>query len=239
MQLVPYVYDDEVGDYVLGEYAYDISAVIGDSIVLEQSEGEAETKMNEFSPTPVIENVTPGKYSFSAQILDLQNSILKAVFGALTATEEIGGHIYDLSAMGDGNETKQALVRVCFKDNNSPDVYLPKVSLDSQLLINQLKTHGSQGNLKGTALVQNCAVISNQTSGKLVEFTSPTGEKMYMVRTSVLFVPKGYTPVFQYNNPVDDEYVFSQLDWNATQSSVVAHNVEVEDINTGLYTITT
>ena len=46
MMLVPYVYNSTYGDYVLGSDVYDISEVIGDSIVIEQSEGDSVTKEN-------------------------------------------------------------------------------------------------------------------------------------------------------------------------------------------------
>lgn len=238
MQLLPYVFDTEVKDYVLGPDAYDISAVIGDTITLEQEDGEVQTKENEFVPTPIVKNVTAGAWNFTAQILDLQNNIIRALFGAMTATETVGGVSYDISAMMENYQTRYALIRVRFKGDNIPDVYLPKVVLDSKLMISQLKTHGSQGNLNGTALVQTCGILSLQHNNMFVQMSSIGIEDSYIIRTPIMMVPKNYNPVILYNHDSDiDSYVFSRVNWAASSGSCSSHDILLNDISTGVYQI--
>lgn len=240
MQLLPYVFDSDVKDYVLGPDVYDISAVIGDTITLEQADGESQTKENEFVPTPLVKNTTAGAWNFSAQILDLQNNIIKALFGAMTATETVNGVSYDLSAMMEDYQTRYALIRVRFKGDNIPDVYLPKVVLDSKLMISQLKTHGSQGNLNGTALVQTCGILSLQHNDMFVQMSSIGIEDTYIIRTPIIMVPKNYNPVIMYSHDSDvDSYVFSRIDWAIENGSCSSHDIALNDISTGVYEIIT
>ena len=147
MMVVPYVYDSTLNDYVLGEDVYDISAVIGDSIVIEQSDGSTTAKENEFVGSPLLEAVSGSKYEFTAQCIDLQDSVLKSMFGAMTV-EGVNGAV----AFNDDFVKIYALIRVRFKEESIPDVILPKVQMNSKLFINQLSSRMSQGNIAGTAL---------------------------------------------------------------------------------------
>ena len=80
--VLPYVYNSSLNDYVLGQTVYDLSAIIGDSITLEQQDGDAQTKMNEFTNEPLVKNISAGECRFTAQCLDLQNAVLKSLFAA-------------------------------------------------------------------------------------------------------------------------------------------------------------
>lgn len=242
MCLIPYVYDDttDVNDYVLGNTIYDISAIIGDSITLEQSDGETQTKENEFTGDIIVKNVTTGEWAFSSQCLDLQNSILQAIFGAYY-NSEVG-----ISALKKDYETIYVLIRIRFKDNDTPDVYLPKVLLNSKLMLNQMKTRGSQGNINGTAMSRICAVIKNTANppapGFLESFTDFTEEETYLVDTPVLFVPKNKTPLFlhHYEESSDAEkesYYFDEVDFSTTAEDNCLHNRVVLGNNLSQYNI--
>ena len=217
MMLVPYMYNSTVGDYVLGSDVYDISAIIGDSITIEQSEGNTETKNNEFVSTPLLEAVSGSKYGLTAQCLDLQNTVLKTVFGAMTVSGVNGA-----AAFNDDFILIYTLVRIRFKDSNLPDVYLPKVQLNSRLFINQLKTRASQGNIVGTALCKNVA-IENDTHTACLQFSVPaTGGNTYTPFTPVLFVPKTKTPLFYKKSQSSTLDVYSSVNFTAgTVSEVV------------------
>ena len=235
LQVLPYVYDANLEDYVLGPNVYDISAVIGDSISCEQSDGDVTTKNNEFTPQPVVRNTTAGTWNFTAQVLDLQNNVLRALFGALIATETVSGATYHISAIPEDYQTRYALVRVSFRDNNTPDVYFPRMLLDSKLMINQLKTRGAQGNLNCVALSLECAIMSRARQGNLVRLSSLSGNK-YMVRTPIMFVPQSYTPLFLHHQE-NGGYFFSQVDWEELSGSCATHNVFVASATANTYQI--
>lgn len=233
MMLVPYVYDDTDGveDYVLGSEVYDISAVIGDSIVLEQKDGEVDEKFNEFVQSPIVRNVTAGAYDFTAQCLDLQDKVLRALFGAYTASGT-NGVVNGVAAFPDDYQLQYAMIRIRFHDTNLSDVILPKVQMNSKLLMQQMKTRGSQGNVSGTALSQRVAVIDRDAvSPMALQFGSgAVGESTFVPVTPVLFVPRGYTPmVLHHEDDADDnKYVFSTVDFT---TGSVSHNRIVDKSN--------
>lgn len=233
MMLVPYVYDDTDGveDYVLGSEVYDISAVIGDSIVLEQKDGEVDEKFNEFVQSPIVRNVTAGAYDFTAQCLDLQDKVLRALFGAYTASGT-NGVVNGVAAFPDDYQLQYAMIRIRFRDTNLSDVILPKVQMNSKLLMQQMKTRGSQGNVSGTALSQRVAVIDRDAvSPMALQFGSgAVGESTFVPVTPVLFVPRGYTPMVLHHRDDNDnnKYIFSTV--NFTTGSV-SHNRIVDKSN--------
>jgi len=195
MLVMPYVYNSTLKDYVLGDNIYDLSAIIGDSIVIEQSEGSTTTKENEFVASPLLQNVSGGKYGFTAQILDLQNAVLKALFNAMTVIGKEG-----LVAFNDDYTPLYALIRISFADSGTPDVILPKVQLNSRLFIQQLHTRAGQGNIAGTAMACDVCVQNSSQAGALLQFSSPS---TYVLRTPVLFLPKDQTPMFaSYNGSI-------------------------------------
>ena len=236
MMLVPYVYDEDVEDYVLGSEVYDISAVIGDSIVLEQKDGEVEEKFNEFVRSPLVRNVTAGAYDFTAQCLDLQDKVLRALFGAYTASGT-NGVVNGVAALPDDYQLQYAMIRIRFRDINLSDVILPKVQMNSKLLMQQMKTRGSQGNVSGTALSQRVAVIDRDAvSPMALQFGSQAvGETTFAPLTPILFVPRTHTPmVFHHEDDTDDnKYIFSTV--NFTTGSV-SHN-RILDKSNGSITI--
>lgn len=193
MMVVPYVYNGTVKDYVLGNDVYDISAIIGDSITLEQSDGDSTTKDNEFTSSPLIEIRSGGKYAFSAQCIDMQSNVLKSMFGVMSA-DSVDGAV----AFHDDFTLLYALVRIRFEDDGLPDVLLPKVQLSSRLFVNQLRTRLSQGNIAGTAIALPVAVTESLSSSAL-HFTDSNGDgSSYTPYTPVLFVPRGYMPLTFY-----------------------------------------
>lgn len=209
MMLVPYVYNNSLSDYVIGNDIYDISAIIGDSIVIEQSEGETATKYNEFKASPLLECVSGGKYVFTTQCLDLQNKILKSVFGAMTVSGVEGA-----AAFTDDFATLYALIRIRFSDESLPDVILPKVKMNSRLFINQLKTRSSQGNIAGTSLTHTVCIKDKNNNGHLLQFSSPN---TYMPSSPVVFVPKSYSVMFSKTNNSSTVYEVDFENGNKTQ----------------------
>lgn len=218
MMAVPYVYDSTIGDYVLGDDVYDISAIIGDSTTIEQSDGESEAKYNEFKASPLIETVSGSKYNLTAQCLDLQSDVLKPLFGAMTAQ---GGSI----AFHDDFVLRYALIRIRFEDETLPDVVMPKVQLNSKLFVQQLKTRASQGNIAGTALAVNMAVADSLSSSTAKQFDIPsTGGTTYVPYTPIAFVPRGDVFfVYQSRSGSTSNYAYVDFDGGSVRSGITVN----------------
>lgn len=220
MMIVPYVYDSTVKDYVLGSDVYDISSIIGDSIVLEQSEGDTTTKYNEFVGSPILECSSNSKYSFTAQCTDLQNKILKSLFGAMTVSGIEGA-----AAFQDDFTPIYALIRIRFRDASLPDVIFPKVRLNSKLFINQLKTRVSQGNISGTSMSRYAAIVGSGTSGTASQFSNPT---TYTPFTPVLFVPRTKNFLVFHHKGVGNTDTYSSIDFS---NGIVSSNISVNPLS--------
>lgn len=217
--VVPYVYDSTVGDYVLGNDVYDISSIIGDSITIEQSEANKTTKENEFKASPLIETFSGSRYAFTAQCIDLQNNVLRSIFGAMTVSGANGA-----AAFNDDFVPIYALVRIRFKDTNLPDVYLPKVQLNNKLFINQLKTRASQGNISGISYAMNVGV-RNASGVALSQFSVPSnGGSTYTPYTPVLFVPRNRAPLFYKKHQSSALDVYSSVNFSTGSVTDVVVN---------------
>lgn len=230
MEIVPYVYDESVEDYVLGDTIYDIFSIIEDSITIEESDGDTTIKANEHTGKPIVTNTNKGDSKFTAQCLDIQNSILKSLFGAyigMDETEETPVEVEGLAALPNDYPTIFALIRITFKDESIPDVYLPKVQLNSKLMMQQMKTRGSQGNISGN-IIPHQVCVGKGVSVFLINFATIAGESDFIVETPVLFCPSGYTPYFLHHYE-DKEYTFSQVLWNNKIGSCVTTVTVSED----------
>lgn len=121
---------------------YDITEVVGDTTSVEQAENDSNVLEHEFSSSPLYENIQLGEKTFACESIDLQNEVLKGLFGWTI----------------DG--TKGAYAPVAYKPlyvtiemgfNSTDDVIvLPKVLLNSRAVIASMKTDASRANLNGT-----------------------------------------------------------------------------------------
>lgn len=223
LEVLPYVYNSTIDDYVLGDTIFDLSAIIGDSITVEQDDGDAQTKVCEFYSEPVVKNVTMGEIKVSAQCLDLQNNVLKSLFAAYY-NESSGA-----AAIRKDFEPLYALIRVRFAEEHTPDIYLPQVLLNSKLMLQQMKSRGSQGNLGGTAISRVCSIIG--TSPNLLPFTDPINNTTsYQVDTPILFVPRDKTPLFlHHRDSYNGNMVFDEIKTSISGSEdCCAHNRTVD-----------
>ena len=220
IMFVPYVYDNAAEDYILGNDIYDVTAIIGDSITVEQSEGSSVRKDNEFIANPLLEIYSGVKYGFAAQCIDLQNSVLKSIFGAMTISGTGGA-----AAFLDDYVLAYALVRIRFRETNLPDVILPKVQLNSKLFINQLKTRVSQGNIAGTALGLKTGV-KNSVGSALSSFSLlQTSESAYVVSAPVIIVPRNRNPLFYCKKATGSLEYYSSINFS---TGTVSNNVLVD-----------
>lgn len=127
----------------LGETTYDLINIVGDTTSIEPDENEVNEIPHEFSGTPVYENVTLGKKNFSTECTDLQNPVLKELFGW---TVDDAGNAYAPAAYAD----LYCKIEIGF--NSTDDVViLPKVKMNSRPIIASMKTDVARANITGTA----------------------------------------------------------------------------------------
>lgn len=120
---------------------YDVTEVVADTTTVEQAENESNALDHEFSGTPLYENITLGQKTFACESIDLQNEVLKGLFG-WTVTE--GGAYAPKSY-----KALYATIELGF--NSTEDVIvLPKVLLNSRAVIASMKTDASRANINGT-----------------------------------------------------------------------------------------
>ena len=121
---------------------YDITEVVADTTTVEQAENESNALEHEFSNAPLYENVQLGDKTFACESIDLQNAVLKGLFG-WTETES-GALIAPIAY-----SALYATIELGF--NNSEDaIVLPKVLLNSRAVIASMKTDASRANINGT-----------------------------------------------------------------------------------------
>ena len=134
---------------------YDISDIIADTVNIEQDDPDVNTTESEFSDSPLFESVKQGSYKFAATCVDTQNSIVKTIFG------------WSEDASGDNKGayapvSYQYLYAEIFIGFANAVVVMPKVRLDSKLVIGTLKTGQAQSQLSGTCYD---AYVSFKASG--------------------------------------------------------------------------
>lgn len=130
----------------LDETTYDIVDVVADTTSVEQGENEINALDHEFSGAPLYENVTLGEKTFTCESIDLQDEVLKALFG--WTVDETGA--YAPSAYKD----MYAAIEMGFNSTNAI-VVLPKVKLNSRAVIASMKTDASRANITGTCYEAN------------------------------------------------------------------------------------
>lgn len=122
---------------------YDITEVVADTTSVEQAENESNAIEHEFSNNPLFENITLGDKTFACESIDLQNAVLKGLFGwtKIGEGEDVAApssykHLY-------------ATVELGFT-NTEDEIVLPKVLLNSRAVIASMKTDASRANITGT-----------------------------------------------------------------------------------------
>lgn len=233
VMFVPYMYDDMFRTYRLkiSDNVYDISSIVGDTIEIQMEDGDSFSKENEFLSVPLLK-VVSGKYVFSAQCIDLQNQVLRSVFGAMTGRFNYN-QIQGLAAFQQEQITNNAgdgsmyvLARIRFKDGNLPDVFIPKMELNSKLFVNQLKSKVSQGNINGTALQHKVAVDWGQNNW-LCPFNGIfKSTTTYCPNTPLLFVPRDKTPFFYATKYSETQDLYSTINFD---TGVIQHNILVTE----------
>jgi hypothetical protein len=159
MLVTPYEYVSTTDDWVIGSKTYDLYAIIGDTVRIEQAEGDKTHKFNEFTPLPVITNTGMGVWTFSADCLDAQNAVLKLIYGVEGAD---GITVFP-------EDVKECLccIELQFSDSQT-SVLLPKVSLNSTFLMENMKSSFLRNKITGTVLSSMVSFIQQVNLGSIV-----------------------------------------------------------------------
>lgn len=124
---------------------YDITEVVADTTTVEQAENESNALEHEFSSAPLYENIQLGDKTFACESIDLQNEVLKGLFG----WKEVGAEGSKALVAPVAYKALYATIELGFV--NSDDVIvLPKVLLNSRAVIASMKTDASRANINGT-----------------------------------------------------------------------------------------
>lgn len=152
--------------------------VVRDTTTISQDDNDTTTIENEFSDDPLLEIVSLGKFNFAAEVADIQKDILT----------NFAGYIYDATKkklFAPSAYTKKYIkVDLVFKNGTDAEgndkymsICIPKLQLNSRLLVESTNSNLARLNLAGTA-----KSIAITAGGKTIksaayvneEFTMPT-----------------------------------------------------------------
>lgn len=126
----------------LDETTYDVVNIVGDTTSVEQAENDVSEIEHEFSSEPLYENVNLGAKTFTTECIDFQNDVLKALFG--WETDEAGNAFAPINY-------KELYCKIEMGFNSTDDILvLPKVKLNSRVVLGTMKTDASRGTISGT-----------------------------------------------------------------------------------------
>ena len=126
----------------IGETTYDLVNIVGDTTSVEQADNNVNEIEHEFSSEPLYENITLGKKNFTCDCIDFQNDVLKNLFGWET-TE--GGDAFAPITY------KDLFCKIEMQFNSTNDiVVLPKVKMNSKVVLSSMKSNVSKGTISGT-----------------------------------------------------------------------------------------
>ena len=124
---------------------YDITEVVADSTSIEQADNDSNVIEHEFSSNPLFENITLGDKTFTCESIDLQDGVLKGLFG----WQALGNAGADGVAAPNEYKHLYATIELGFT-NSEDEIVLPKVLLNSKAVIASMKTDASKATISGT-----------------------------------------------------------------------------------------
>lgn len=150
--------------------------VVRDTTTISQDENDTTSIENEFSDDPILEIVSLGKFNFAAEVADIQKDIL----------QNFAGYIYDETAKKlfapAAYIKKYIKIDLVFKngtDAEGNDLYMsvciPKLQLNSRLLVESMNSNIARLNLAGTA-----KSIATTSGGKTIKSAAYVNEDFKM-----------------------------------------------------------
>lgn len=140
-----------------GSTIYKLDEVIRDSTTISQDDPTENKIENEFSSAPIINTVTLGSYTFSAEVADMSPDLLKILCGYTTDTKNEKAYAPSTYA------PLYAEISLVFAATGGTYIAatLPKVQLNSKATLDSLSTSMGRITLAGTGL--NATVDGKQT----------------------------------------------------------------------------
>lgn len=128
-----------------GETIYQVENVVRDSTTITQEDNEENPVQNEFTDDYIVNNVTSGAYTFSTNVGDLQGDLLKDLAGF--SIDEVSSKVYAPS----GYKEIFAEISLVFEKAGGGYIAatLPKVQLNSTVLLESIKTSVGQITIAG------------------------------------------------------------------------------------------
>lgn len=164
LYVTPWTSETEVG-----ETTYKLDEVIRDSTTITQEDPTENKIENEFSSAPIINTVTLGSYTFSAEVADMAPELLKVLCGY--TTDNGNNKAYAPSTYA----PLYAEIALVFQATGGKYIaaILPKVQLNSKATLDSLSSSMGRITLAGTGL--NASVDGKTTPFILdTNFTVPT-----------------------------------------------------------------
>ena len=152
-----------------GTNTYKLDEVIRDTTTITQDDPEENKIENEFSSAPIINTVTLGSYTFTAEVADMSPELLKILCGYTTDTQNEKAYAPSTYA------PVYAEISLVFAATGGKYIAatLPKVQLNSKATLDSLSTSMGRITLAGTGL--NATVDGKQTPFVLdTEFELPS-----------------------------------------------------------------
>lgn len=148
LYVTPFTVDGD-GKEVKGNTTYKLSEVIRDTTTITQDDPEENTIENEFGSAPILKNVTLGSYQFSAEVADMQPTLLEKLCGykrGASATDRVFAPstyvpIYAEIVLAFRTSADKLVAAV-----------LPKVQLNSKATFDSLSSSMGRITLAGTGL---------------------------------------------------------------------------------------
>lgn len=141
-----------VNETTKGSSTYFLDEVIRDTTTISQEDPTETAIENEFGSAPIINNVTLGSYTFSAEVADMQSELLQKLCGYIQGTTN-----KDLTFAPSTYAPVYAEIALVFKTGT--DSYmaaiLPKVQLNSKATFDSLSSSMGRITLAGTGLMMN------------------------------------------------------------------------------------
>lgn len=122
--------------------SYSLDNIVADTTAITQEEATTNTVDCETRDEPIFENITLGRYTFTAESGDIQEVVLKNCFGFTSTT---AGSLYAPSVY----KEIWAQIEVVFGTNGS--LVLPKVKMSGNIDASSLKTGMVRGVINGSA----------------------------------------------------------------------------------------
>ena len=194
---------------VLSGNGYDVHDIVGDTFSLTQDDAERNEIPWEFGDDPLDENVSLGNRTVTMDCLDMQNVIMKELFGWDTETA-------GFAAAPAQYKDLNVLIILQFEKKN---VVMTKVKMDSKTAFENLRSDIARGNLGGTLFSAGVKFGSNTSETETAMFFMDNGKSFTIGNTTVNIAADGTVTL----NPL------ATMTWATASADATGKTYTVED----------